>query len=197
MSAHVWLERFRPYSVPLCVFAIVVVAVLLVPPLLLGEATARTYALTAAVLILAITSVFPYAIVVAVLTLPLLYAGFGSYATPDAVLTDPDPAPVAILRHVVAGVSYVLAAAIVGAIGLGADFATSSGSSPLPSALRPSFLVVGGVAVAGTFVGLQLWRYHTPARTLDRRAILGTAVLGGLLALSPVVALWMFGTVMS
>jgi hypothetical protein len=195
MSAHVWLERFRPYSVPLCVFAIVVVAVLFVPPLLLGEATARTYALTAAVLILAITSVFPYAVVVSIVTLPLLYIGIGSYAAPRVIPVE-TLSTGAILRHVVAGVSYVLAAAIVGAIGLGADFATSSGSSPLPSALRPSFLLVGGVAVAGTFVGLQLWRYDTPVRTLDRRAILGTAVLGGLLALSPVVSLWMFGTAM-
>lgn len=195
MSAHAWIERFQPYSVPVCVFAIVVVVALLVPPLVLGDPSARTYALTAAVFILALTSVLPYAVVVAVVTLPLLYAGIGSYAAPQAIpLGNDSPSPVEILRHVVAGVSYVLGAAVVGAVGFGADFATSSGSSPFLAALRPSFLIVGGVIVAGIFIGLQLWRYDASVGALEWRTILGTVVLGGLLALSPVVALWLFGS---
>lgn len=193
MSTRDWPGRLRSYSVPLCVFAIVVAVALLVPPLILGEPSARTYALTAAVFILAITSVLPYAVVVAVVTLSLLYAGIGSYAAPQVVPTEnSSPSPVAVLRHVVAGVSYVLAAAVVGAVGLGAGFAASSGASPVPAVLQPSFLLLGGVVVGSTFIALQLWRYDTPISALDRRTLLGTVALGSLLALSPVVALWAF-----
>lgn len=194
MSSRAWAERLQPHSVPVCLFAFVAAAVLLVPPLVLGEVTARTYALTAAVLVLAVASVFPYAVVVGVVTLPLLYAGVGSYAAPRVVPTEAGSLPMtAALRHAVAGVSYVLGAAAVGAVGIGIDFAASSGSSPLPAALRPSFLAVGGAVVGGTFVGLQLWRYDVPLGTLDRRTVLVTGALGGLLALSPLVALWVFG----
>ena len=70
------LERFRPHSVPVCVFAVVVTAAVVVPPLVL-DLSARTYAIAAAVLILGVTSAAPYAVVVSVVTLPLLYAGAG------------------------------------------------------------------------------------------------------------------------
>jgi nitric oxide reductase large subunit len=194
MASHARIARFRRYSVPLCLFALVAAVVLVVPPLVLGEVTARTYLLTAAVLVLALASVFPYAVAVGVVTLPLAYAGVGSYAAPRVVPTGAESLSVtAALRHAVAGVAYVLCAAAVGAVGLGADFALSSGSSGLPPGLRPSLLVVGGGVVAGTFVGLQLWRYDVPLEALDRRTILGTVALGALLAPSPVVALWVFG----
>jgi hypothetical protein len=94
----------------------------------------------------------------------------------------------AAIRHVVAGVAYVLAAAVVGALGFGADFAVSSGSSPSP---MPSLLIVGGVVVAGAFAGLQLWRYDG-AGVFDWRAVATTVVFGVFLALSPSVALWVF-----
>ena len=194
MASHARTARFQRYSVPVCLFALVAVVVLVAPPLVLGQLTARTYLLTAAVLVLAVTSVFPYAVVVGVVTLPLAYAGVGSYAAPRAIPTEAGSLSVtAALRHAVAGVAYVLCAAAVGAIGLGADFALSSGDSGLPAALRPSLLVVGGGLVAGTFVGLQLWRYDVPLGTLDRRTIVATVALGALLAPSPLVALWVFG----
>ncbi|MFW5963760.1 MAG: hypothetical protein ACOCQM_02755, partial [Natronomonas sp.] len=73
MSLHASAERFRPVSVPVSLFALVAVALLFVPPLVMGEVTFRTYALATAVSILAVSSVLPYAVVVAVGTLPLLY----------------------------------------------------------------------------------------------------------------------------
>jgi hypothetical protein len=54
------------------------------------------------------------------------------------------------------------------------------------------FLYLGGVLVAGAFVSLQLWRYDTRLGMLARRTVLGTVALGGLLALSPAVAFWVF-----
>jgi hypothetical protein len=195
MSADAWTDRFRPHSVPTCLFVLVTLSILLVPPLVLGEATFRTYAITTAVVLLAASSVFPYAIVVAVVTLPLVSTGIASYASPDVLPAESGSLSVpAALRHVVAGIAYVLAAAAVGGIGIGVDFAVSSGSSPLPAALRPSFLFVGGVLVGGTFLTLQLWRYEGPADRLDRRAVFGTAALGVLLAVSPAVALWVFNS---
>lgn len=194
MSSPSAIERFRHHAVPLVLFVIVAVTVLVVPPLVLGDLTARTYALTAAVLILAITTAFPYAVLVAVGTLPLLHAGIASYAAPQ---TPSDAghsfSTATALRHVVAGVSYVLGAAVVGAVGLGAQMAAPRGATVGPAALQPSFLLLGGLLVAGAFVGAQLWRYDTPRGTLARHTVLGTAALGVLLAASPVVAYWVFG----
>ncbi|MDS0222753.1 hypothetical protein NDI54_15510 [Haloarcula sp. S1AR25-5A] len=195
MSLQSFVGRFRPYSVPICLFVVVAAAVFLVPPLVLGEASGRTYALTAAVLIVAISSVLPYAVAVGVLTVPFLYTGIGSYAAPGVI---PAPAEslsaVAALRHVVAGVSYVVAAAAVGAVGIGIDFAASSGSTPLPRVGFPPFLALGGAVVAGVFVAVQLWRYDGEIADLGRKTVLGTVVLGALLAVSPLVALWVFGS---
>lgn len=189
-----WLKR---HGVPLAVFVIVAVAVLVVPPIVLSEVTARTYALTAAVLILAVSAVFPYAVIVALGTLPLLYVGIASFAAPE---TEADAAhslsAVSALRHIAAGVSYVLGAAMVGTIGLGVQIAVGSDSAAIPTAVQPSFIYLGGGIVAGIFVCLQLWRYDTPLGALTWRTILGTVALGVLLALSPVVAFWVFnGTV--
>lgn len=83
MSSPSTIERFKHHSVPLVVFAIVAVVVLVMPPIALGEVTMRTYALTAAVLIFAFGAVFPYAVVVALGTLPLLYIGIASFAAPQ------------------------------------------------------------------------------------------------------------------
>jgi len=188
------IERFRHHVVPLVLFVIVAVAVLVVPPLVLGDLTARTYAVTAAIVVLAISSAFPYAILVAVGTLPLLYAGIASYAAPQTPSDAGHSFSAATsLRHVVAGVSYVLGAAVVGAVGLGVQLAAPPGVTPGPAALQPSFLLLGGLIVAGIFVGGQLWRYDTPQGTLPRHTVLGTAALGVLLAVSPVVAYWVFG----
>lgn len=193
MPVSGWVERFRPYSVPLSLFALVALAVLVVPPLVLGDASGRTYALTAAVLIVAISSVVPYAVIVAVLTLLLPYAGVGSYAAPAVIPSGDDTlSALGAVRHVLAGISYVVAAAAVGALGIGLDFA-SSGSSPLPTAAGPPFMFLGGALVAGVFVGVQLWRYDGPIRGLGWQSVVGTVVLGSLLAASPAVALWVFG----
>lgn len=190
------LERFERHSVPLVVSLVVVAAVLLVPPLALGELTAKTYALTAAIIIIASSAVFPYAILVAVGTLPLPYAGIASFATPQVIADDsPSLSAVAALRHTVAGIAYVLGAAVVGVIGIGVQMAVRSTSAPLPGAVQPVLLYSGGLLVAGAFVVLQLWRYDGPAGALSRRTILGTVALGALLALAPVVAFWMFDSV--
>ncbi|MEF8829054.1 MAG: hypothetical protein V5A49_08460 [Haloarcula sp.] len=188
---------------PLCLFAVVAAAVLFVPPLVLGDATGRTYALTTAVLIVAISSVLPYAVAVGVLTVPFLYTGIGSYAAPEVVPTHAESFGLAAaLRHVVAGISYVVAATAVGAVGVGIDFAASSGSDPFPAvgfppfpALGfPPFLMLGGTVVASVYVTVQLWRYERPVLSLGWDTVLGTVVLGVFLAASPVVALWIFGS---
>lgn len=192
MSAQSLTDRVRPHSVPLSMLAVVAAAALVVPPLVLDGPGARTYALTAAVLVLAVGSAFPYAVAVAVGTLPLFYLGAGSYASPRATPEEPGTVSlVAALRHVGAGVVYVLAAAMVGAIGVGLDVASSPGSST-PSPQVPFFLVGGGV-VGALFVGLQLWRHDAPLAALDRRTVLGTIALGALLVPAGRVALWLFG----
>lgn len=193
MSSPSVVEQFRPRSVPIVLLAIVAITALVVPPLALGEVSGRTYALTAAVFILAIGAALPYTLLVAVGTLPLLYAGVASYAAPQPSSEPPHSFSLATgLRHVIAGLSYALGAAAVGAVGVGAQMALPSESTAVPAAFQPSFLVLGGVLVGGTFIGLQLWRYDASSNGLDRRTVLGTAVLGALLAFSPVVAFWVF-----
>lgn len=186
-------ERFKSYAVPLVVFLIVTVTVLVVPPIVLGELTWETYAITAAIIYLAVDSVFPYAVLVALGTLPLLSAGIASFAAPEAEAEVAHSfSAVTALRHIVAGVSYVFGAAVVGAIGFGVQMAVKSSPTALPTILRPTFLYLGGLIVAGVFVCLQLWRYDTSAAALARRTILGTMSLGALLALSPAIAFWVF-----
>jgi hypothetical protein len=135
-----------------------------------------------------------YALLVGVGTLPLLYAGIASYAAPHTLPEAGHSFSVGTaLRHVLAGISYVLAAAVVGAISMGIQIATPSGFAVGPAVLQPLFLLLGGLIIAGAFVGLQLWRYETFQGTLTRDTVLGTAVLGVLLAVSPIVANWVFG----
>lgn len=193
MSLPSTIQPFKRHSVPLVVFVMVAVAVLIMPPVVLGEVTTRTYALTAAVLILAVGSVFPYAVLVALGTLPLLYAGVASFSAPRPSATDPHSfSAIAALRHAVTGFSYVLGATTVGAIGIGVQMGMGGDSATIPAAFQPFFLYLGGVLVAGAFVSLQLWRYDTSLDGLSRRTVLGTVTLGGLLALSPAVAFWVF-----
>ncbi|PSP45721.1 hypothetical protein BRC63_00980 [Halobacteriales archaeon QH_10_70_21] len=64
--------------------AVLTAVALVVPPLVLDGPSARTYALTAAVLVLAVGSALPYAVAVAVGTLPLVYLDAGTYASPRA-----------------------------------------------------------------------------------------------------------------
>ena len=184
------LERFRPHSVPVCVFAVVAAAAVLVPPLVL-DLSARTYAIAAAILILAVTSTAPYAVVVAVLTLPVQYLGLASYAAPRTVPDGGRPSLVDSLRHVAAGFAYVLAAGAVGGIGVGVDVAGSP-SAPTPPTGVPFTYLAGGV-VGLVFVGLQLWRHDDPVGDLETRTVLGTVGLGLLLVPAGGVALWLFG----
>lgn len=189
MSLPSPLERLRPCAVPTAIVIIVALAVLLVPPLVLGEVTARTYAITAAILVLALGTAFPYALLVALGTLPLLYAETASYAAPQPSADVPHSFSVlTALRHVIAGTMYALAAAAVGAIGVGAQIGGTGVPEAVPTALQPVLLFLGGALVGAAFVFLQLWRYERPVRTLDWQTSLWTAVLGALLAVSPVVA---------
>lgn len=193
MSPSLPIARFKRHSVPLVVFFIGVVAVIVVPPIVLGELTVRTYALTAAVIILAVGAVFPYAVLIALGSLLLLYTGVASFAAPKTGAdVDHSFSVVTAIRHVAAGVSYVFGAAVVGALGIGAQFAAGGEPTAIPAVLQPLFLYAGGVIVAGAFVSLQLWRYDRPLDALAQRTILGTVVLGVLLALSPAVAFWVF-----
>jgi hypothetical protein len=193
MSSPSTLDRFRPHAVPVVVFATVAIATIVVPPLVLGEITTRTYAITAALVILAAGATLPYAVFVGIATLPLLYVEFASYAAPRP---SPDTihsfSPTAALRHVFAGIAYSLGAAVVGAIGIGAQMGTPDTAAVGSVGGQPAYLVLGGVIVAVVFVVLQLWRYDTAVRTLERGTLFGTAVLGLLVALSPVIAFWTF-----
>jgi len=194
MSAPSTPVLLRRHAVPLAVFVIVMGAVLVVPPVVLGELTARTYALTAAIVILAVGAGLPYAVVVVLGTLPLLYTGTASFAAPQTAADGPHSfSAVAALRHGAAGLAYVLGAAVVGSVGMGAQIAVGSDATAVPAVLQPSFLYLGGGSVAGAFVCLQLWRYDTPVGGLALRTVLGTVILGMLLAVSPAVAYWVFG----
>ena len=184
------LERFRPHSVPVCILAVVVATAVVVPPLVL-DLTPRTYAIAAAVLILAVTSTAPYAVAVAVLTLPFQFLGLASYASPRTVPEDGRPSLVDSLRHAAAGFAYVLAAGAVGGIGVGVDVASSSSASTPPAGV-PFTYFAGGV-VGLVFVALQLWRHDVPAGDLETRTVLGTVVLGLFLLPAGPVALLLFG----
>ena len=184
------LERFRPHSVPICILAVVAAAAVVVPPLVL-ELTPKTYAIAAAVLILAVTSTAPYAVAVAVLTLPFQYLGLASYASPRTVPEDGRPSLADALRHAAAGFAYVLAAGAVGGIGVGVDVASSSSASTPPAGVPFTYLAGGVVGLA--FVGLQLWRHDDPVGDLETRTVLGTIALGLLLVPVGGVALWLFG----
>lgn len=187
------IQSFNRHSVPVVVFTIVAVAVLIFPPIVLGEVTSRTYAITAAVLILAVSSAFPYALLGVLGTLPLLYAGIASFAAPQPVANDPHPFSAgAALRHTVAGLLYVLGAAAVGGIGMGAQIGMGSGSTAMPVAFQPSFLYLGGATIAVAFVSLQLMRYGTPINKLDPYTVVGTVAHRLVIAPSPAVALWVF-----
>lgn len=170
MSLSGSIERFKRHAVPLGVFAVVVVVVLVVPPVVLGEVTEKTYALTAAILVIAVSAVFPYAVLVALGTLPLLYACVASFAAPQPATEEPYRfSAVAAIRHTVAGISYVLAAAAVGALGIGLQLGMTSDSTTIPALFQPAFLHFGGVLVAGAFVSPQLWRYDTSLSGFARR----------------------------
>lgn len=186
-------ERLRRHAVPLAVLAVVAATVIAVPPVVLGSLTTRTYALTAAVLLLAVGAALPYAVLVGVGTLPLRYAGVASYAAPRPP-SGGSIRPAAAVGHVVAGVSYALGAAAVGAVGLGAQLSVPAGRVPGTPVRAPLFPLLGGLVVAGVFVGGQLRRYDGFRDALERRTVLGTVALGVPLALSPVVAHWTFGS---
>ena len=193
MSSPSTVGRFSRYSVPVAVFLIVLVAVLVVPPLAMSGVTARTYAIAGAVVILAVRAAFVYAVLVAVGTLPFLATDVGSFAAPEIGAGGAHSlSGGTAVRHVAAGVSYALGAAVVGAVGMGAQIAVGEGSTAIPEPLRPVFLFLGGVIVAVAFVGLQLWQYHRFRTELNWPIVLGTVTLGVLLALSPLVALWVF-----
>lgn len=181
----------KRYAVPLLVFLIVGVTVLIIPPIVLNEATARTYTITAAVVILAVSAVMPYAILVALGTLPLYYTDIASFTAPETKEDGSYSFSIAAaLRHVAAGVAYILGAAVVGTIGVGAQIGIGGGSTPIVPVLQPSFLYLGGLVIGGAFFYLQLWRYDKPMNELTRRTIVGTLILGVLLSLSPVVSYW-------
>lgn len=183
--------RSKGYAVPLLVFLIVGFTVLIIPPIVLNEATARTYTITAAVIILAVSAVMPYAILVALATLPLHYTGIASFTAPETKEDGSYSFSIAAaLRHVAAGVAYVLGAAVVGAIGFGAQIGMGDESTPIVPVLQPSFLYLGGLVIGGTFVCLQFWRFDKPMNELSHRTIVGTLTLGVLLTLSPVVSYW-------
>jgi hypothetical protein len=177
-------EWFAPLSVPVAVFTIVVAFVAIVPalasgPISLGEA--YIYALV--FLVLALAHGAPYALVVAVGTLPVLRFGTAGYASPELLDADASTTVLAAV-HVVVGFLYALAAAFVGSLALGAQIA----GSPDTAFRFPFGTLGGGVLVGGAYVAFQLWR----GRRRDPRTVAVTVALGALLAAAPVVARRLF-----
>jgi hypothetical protein len=184
------LERVRPSSVPIGMIGVVAAAAVLVPPLVLEPST-RTYAIAAAFLLLAGSATVPYAVAVAVATLPLQYLGVATYTAPRTVPDDESLSVTNAVRHVAAGFAYVLAAGAVGGIGVGLDVASSPGASTPPT--QVPFTPIAGVVVGLVFVGLQLWRYDAPLGALDAGTVLGTVGLGLLMVPAGRIAVWIFG----
>lgn len=185
-------DHLNRYATPLVVSLLVALAVLAVPPMVLGELTGRTYALTAAVLIIALGSVLPYALLVALGTLPLFAVEGVSFIAPPSGSDADGFSAVVALRHVAAGIYYVLAAAVVGAIGIATQIGAGNAVGSIPEPIQPVLFYGGGLPVAAAFVSLHLWQYDAPVGDLDRWTVLGTVGLGGLLALAPVVTFWVF-----
>ena len=184
------LEWLRPHSVPLGIVAVLGAAALFVPPLVL-DLSAETYAIAAAILVLAVVSSVPYAVGVSLVTLPLQYLGIATYASPGTIPDDGKPKPTAALRHAGAGVTYVLSAGAVGGIGIGIDVASSPSASTPPTGV-PFTDLAGGV-VGVVFVALQLWRYDTALADVDTQTVIGTVGLGLFLVPAGRVAMWAFG----
>ncbi|PSP66064.1 hypothetical protein BRC85_11705 [Halobacteriales archaeon QS_1_69_70] len=184
------LEWLRPHSVPLGIVAVLAVAALFVPPLVLNP-SAETYAITAAILVLAVVSSVPYAVGVSLLTLPPQYLGSATYASPGGIPDEGKPKPTAALRHAGAGVTYVLSAGAVGGIGIGVDVASSASASTPPTGVPFTYLAGGVVGVV--FVALQLWRYDAPLSDLETQTVIWTVGLGLLLVPAGRVAIWVFG----
>lgn len=190
MLSPVAIERLKQHAVPIVVFGIVAVVAFIVTPVTIGE-WSMMYDVTVVVFILSIWAGLPYALLVAVGTLPLLYTGIASFAAPQTMSEEPHVYTTeAAYRHFIAGVAYVLGATVVGAHGIIIQMSVRQEMMELPPSLQLSFLGVGGVLVAVAFVSLQFWRYDARLRTLSRWNILGTVGLGVLLALSPKVAYW-------
>lgn len=192
MRASSAVERFKDHSVPIVLFAIVGVVGFGVPAIENGEVTWTTFEITLLVFIISALAGFPYALLIAIGTLPLLSGGIASFAAPRWIGPEaPGSSSQADLRHIIAGVSYALAATVVGAHGIIVQNSLGRELRVLPPPYQPSFLVSGGVLVAVVFVSLQFWRFNAPLKKLSRRRILGTVGLGVLLALSPKVAYWL------
>lgn len=184
MPALRLVERFDPFSVPAAVFAIVVGFVAVVPPLASGPIPAgEAYVYALVFLVLAVGYGAPYAVIVAVGTLPVLWLGVAGYASPELAEADTSTTVLAAV-HVVIGVLYALAAAFVGSLALGAQIA----GSPDTAFTFPFGTLGGGVLVGGAYVLFQLWR----GRRRDSRTVAVTVALGALLAASPVVARRLF-----
>ena len=189
MSVPPPIDRYKEEAVPLVFLLIVSVSLFVVPPVALGELGVTL--LIPLLILIVLLAVWPYACAVAVGTLPLLYANIASFAAPD---TDTDAfhsfSLDTVLRHTVAGFSYVVGAATVSAVVIGIQMFQADDETVVET-FQPWFLL-GSVTVAVAFVVTQLWRYDRPLRTLPLRIVFGTLILGGLLALSIVPAFWHF-----
>lgn len=184
MPARRLAERLAPLSVPLAMVALVVGFAAVVPPLVAGPIpVGEAYVYAVVLLIIAVTHSAPYAVVVAVATLPVLWLGIAGYAPPELAESDTSTSTVAV-AHVTVGFLYALAAAFVGSLALGAQIA----GSPETAFTFPFGTLGGGVLVGGAYVGFQLWR----TRHRDPRTVAMTVVLGVLLAASPVVVRRLF-----
>mgnify|MGYP000002769736 FL=1 len=184
-------DRLSPFSVPVLVFGLVAAVLLVVPPLVAGSmAPGRAYLIAAALLLLAMGHAGPYAAIVAVATLPVLWVGSAGYASPESTAVADGPTTAQVVQHVVVGGGYALASAGLGGVLVGAELA----GLPLPSGVVvPAGAIVGGLLTGGTFAALQLWRYRTLDVTPGPWSTLVTVGLGGLIAPSPAVAYWLFG----
>jgi len=183
------VKRLAPHSVPLLVYGVLGAVLIAVPPLAVGALSpGEAYVIAAALAILGAVTGAPYAALVAVGTLPLVWAGRGGYASPEAVVDGTATGWIAV-RHVVGG-GYALASASVGSALVGAELA----GLPLPAGVAvPSGVIVGGLLTGASFAALQSWRYRPLGVPLDPKTTVETVALGALLALAPAVAYWRFG----
>jgi hypothetical protein len=193
------VESFGRISVPVQVVAltavvtVLVVVAVAVPILDRVPGTAPLFML-AAIWVLAVSYALPYALVAALVSLPLLRQDVTAFQSPESVR--PNVKEVgwhkAALEHAAIGIFYMLLAAFLGGVFVFAgSFGTVPGDVTLPGAsLLPGAYLAGfaGLAVGVAYVALQLRRYATVEDSLDSRTRLGTVVLGALIALAPVVA---------
>lgn len=202
------LHRLHPrrLPVPLVVGFVVVVVGLALPLTAMGTMPlTRAYGFAGLFLVISVLFSFPYALLVTLGTLPLLWMAHPGYASPTSAREGNGASPTLSLvtRHVVAGLFYSLAAVFVGVLCFAVTFALPSLSgSGLPRPPTPGLdgtfpipwpMLVGGILVASVFLACSLVRSRAVGSD-SRRQRLVTTALAVLVALAPAATFAVFAT---